>query len=330
MLPRFWSGAKRAPATCAFDANDALHLDYVKAAAALRASNYGINSTLATYDAAFYKAALDRVIVPDFSPRDGVKISANEAEEKKAKEEVAGGDVDADCAALIKALPAAASLAGMKLVPCDFDKDDDAHMAFVAACSNLRARNYKIPEADVHQSRLIAGKIIPAIATTTALVAGLACLELVKVLQGKPLEAYKCAFANLALPLFAISEPNAPATTAAKIPGGRRGGEEWKHTPWDCIELDGADLTLKELVAHFEDEFGCELSMLSYGVSILFSSFASAKKVKLRMPMKITDIIAEVTKKPVAPNRKYLVLEVMLQDDDCEEVDLPYVRLKLF
>ncbi|KAH8097860.1 ubiquitin activating enzyme [Aureococcus anophagefferens] len=102
---RFWSGAKRAPATCAFDANDALHLDYVKAAAALRASNYGINSTLATYDAAFYKAALDRVIVPDFSPRDGVKISANEAEEKKAKEEVAGGDVDADCAALIKACP---------------------------------------------------------------------------------------------------------------------------------------------------------------------------------------------------------------------------------
>ena len=54
------------------------------------------------------------------------------------------------------------------------------------------------------------------------------------------------------------------------------------------------------------------------------------KKVKHRMPMKITDIIAEVTKKPVAPNRKYLVLEVMLQDDDCEEVDLPYVRLRLF
>ena len=31
--------------------------------------------------------------------------------------------------------------------------------------------------------------------------------------------------------------------------------------------------------------------MLSYGVSILFSSFANAKKVKKRMPMALTDVI---------------------------------------
>ena len=36
--------------------------------------------------------------------------------------------------------------------------------------------------------------------------------------------------------------------------------------------------------------------MLSYGVSILFSSFANAKKVKKRMPMALTDVIADVTK----------------------------------
>ncbi|CAM9704355.1 unnamed protein product, partial [Hapterophycus canaliculatus] len=66
--------------------------------------------------------------------------------------------------------PARYVLAPCRLEVVEFDKDLDNHMEFVTAASNLRARVYKIPEADMHRSRQIAGKIIPAIATTTALV----------------------------------------------------------------------------------------------------------------------------------------------------------------
>ena len=61
---------------------------------------------------------------------------------------------------------------GFSVTPIDFDKDVDSQMRVVAAVSNLRARNYNIPEADLHTSRGIAGKITPAIATTTAMVTG--------------------------------------------------------------------------------------------------------------------------------------------------------------
>ena len=48
------------------------------------------------------------------------------------------------------------------LQPAEFEKDDDSnfHIHFIAAAANLRARNYKIPEADFHKVKMTAGKIL--------------------------------------------------------------------------------------------------------------------------------------------------------------------------
>jgi ubiquitin-activating enzyme E1 len=98
--------------------------------------------------------------------------------------------MDIQARSLIAQLPAPSSLAGWHMRPAEFEKDDDtnSHIAFINACSNLRARNYKIKEVTRHQTKQTAGKIIPAIATTTALVTGLVCLEMYKLIQKKPLE----------------------------------------------------------------------------------------------------------------------------------------------
>merc|ERR1712238_415528 len=201
----------------------------IVAAANLRATMYGIKGRT---DKEYFEATLNDVIVPDFTPGDGVKIAAND-EEAKANDEsnMDTGDVEAD--KIWSSLPKQADLAGFQLAPIEFDKDLDDHMLFVTACSNLRALNYSIPTEDTHRSRAIAGKIIPAIATTTALVTGLICLELYKLVGGaNTLVSYKNAFVILAIPFMTLSEPVPPSATKAIVKG-----QEWNWTAWDSLDV---------------------------------------------------------------------------------------------
>jgi ubiquitin-like 1-activating enzyme E1 B len=78
----------------------------------------------------------------------------------------------------------------------EFDKDDAVAMRFVSACTNLRQRVFSIaPLQPLHECKGIAGNIIPAIATTNAMAAGLQVLEALKLLDSgldKSLEAAQC------------------------------------------------------------------------------------------------------------------------------------------
>lgn len=74
----FWSGPKRAPDPVKFDASNSTHFTFLVAATNLHAFNYNIN--VQGKDKGEYLAALENVIVPDFSPDPGVKIQADDKE----------------------------------------------------------------------------------------------------------------------------------------------------------------------------------------------------------------------------------------------------------
>jgi ubiquitin-activating enzyme E1 len=132
---------------------------------------------------------------------------------------------------------------GVKVNVVDFEKDDDSnhHIDWVAACANLRARNYDIKEGTRHKIKMIAGKIIPAIATSTALIVGVSGMELLKYLMGVDVGQMRNSFFNLALPLFLLSEVAPPLYVEDKeydpIMMGPVKAIPGKFSCWDHIHI---------------------------------------------------------------------------------------------
>ncbi|KAI0878751.1 hypothetical protein GGS24DRAFT_486952 [Hypoxylon argillaceum] len=92
-----------------------------------------------------------------------------------------------------------------------FDKDDEDTLDFVAAAANIRSHVFGIEGKSRFDIKQMAGNIIPAIATTNAIVAGLCVLESFKVLRGefdKAQEVFLTPFAGQRL--LAPDRPRAP------------------------------------------------------------------------------------------------------------------------
>ncbi|XP_032405028.1 LOW QUALITY PROTEIN: ubiquitin-like modifier-activating enzyme 1 [Xiphophorus hellerii] len=312
----FWSGSKRCPHPLTFDPNNTTHMEYVVAAANLYGQIYGIKGTR---DCAAIKNTLEKVPVPPFSPKSSVKIhlTDKEMEEDRKKE----GD-DTDKAQLEELKGKLSSLKSTsQMYPIDFEKDDDNnfHMDYIVAASNLRAENYDIPAADRHQSKRIAGRIIPAIATTTAAVAGLMCLELFKLIQGhKKIDSYRTAYLNLAVQYFVLSQPCRPQSFTV---AGR------KYSLWDDFLVEGRhcnqqEMTLADLIQHVKKTNDLTICSLFYGTAILYNGHED------RLKMSVSDLVKMVTKKEIPPHKKMLELIPSFdEDEDCETV--PTIRYML-
>ena len=71
------------------------------------------------------------------------------------------------------------------------------------------------------------------------------------------------------------------------------------------------------------------ISMLSSGVSLLYASFFPPAKYKDRQGMKLSQLVETVSKKPIPSHQQEVIFEMVAEDMDEQDVEVPYIKMKM-
>lgn len=194
----FWSGTKRSPEPLEYDINDKLSFEFMKSFIILFLKCFTINlSNYNVLDNNFNDnlKLIYNYKINDLSKKNAINSNkvinelnnkqSTENIEKELKEEIKINEaMFNDKINLIKNKQ---WFNLESLVPTIFEKDDDDnyHIEFINSISNLRARNYRIKECTNLDTKLISGKIIPAVASTTSIIVGYGCSILLTLITNK-------------------------------------------------------------------------------------------------------------------------------------------------
>ncbi|GAB69087.1 ubiquitin-activating enzyme e1 [Plasmodium cynomolgi strain B] len=339
----FWVGQKKPPQVIPFDINNEFVKEFLFSTSNLFAQVYNIPQC---YDMKYILDVASQIEVKPFQPKK-VKVKMDE----KNLNNISISFVDDEkmiqdfCKELLNI-----ECDHVKVSPIEFDKDEETnmHVNFIYSFANLRAINYKIETCDKLKAKIVAGKIIPALATTTSIITGLVGIELLKYVnycnyletyvksteekkkEMKDLLSYfKNAFINSALPLFLFSEPMPPIRMRDKeydelmkgpvraIPNG--------FTSWDKIQIQIANGTIKNLIDHINEQFSIEVNLISVGNACLYNCYLPAHN-KERLNRPIHELYSEITKQKLLDDKNYIVVEASCSDQDLVDVLIPSIK----
>lgn len=272
----FWTGNKPFPKSFSFNHENDLDLDFVISFSNIWADMLGIKNRYKTTERQKYIDFLKGLKIP--SETICKDIDNNNGPKNEKKTMTHSGRID-EITELIQEFKNKGYFDNIRVI--EFEKDDDTnhHIDFITAASNIRAANYSIKGSDRLETKGIAGKIIPALATTTSIVSGLVSLEIYKVLYGfllgnqyNTLERYRFGSFNLATQSFGFGE----SLPAIKIKIGTK-----EYDLWTKHELT-PDLSIEDLLENYHDEYTKKIGDVSVDVGIDLDSIASDKGVICR------------------------------------------------
>jgi ubiquitin-activating enzyme E1 len=315
----FWSGHKRAPTPAEFNPQELTHLEFVKSAADIRSRIYGIPNPKYTNQQIidFFNKTTKKVPEYVFN-----KSASDEGNEDGKKEELIVADDNPELVALIEEMK---GVKANKLNLETFEKDDESngHIDFIAASSNTRAINYRIATESKLEIKRIAGKIIPAIATTTAMICGFICMEMYKMhsIVPKKVDDFRNGFVSLAANLYSIADPMRPAEKKLF------GKDDKKFTKWDNLEIPNNQMTVQEFSNWIKETTGGTLGSVTDGKKAIYARFQPRKVKAERMPRKLIDIDRELY--PDRKGRKFVKLDCNIMDEQMEVIPSPPFILRL-
>jgi ubiquitin-activating enzyme E1 len=284
----FWSGAKRFPHPIEYNRENRGHAAFVQAAAVLRARVFGIA-----------------------------------AEGEAAEVEIDGLSCDGECSAgdFFKVIRNADR--EMALTPVQYEKDNDVHVSFVWAAANVRAENYSIEPATWLAVHRMAGRVVPEIVTTAAVVAGFVALEMYKVHAIEPLNltSYRNGSFDLETNSFSLSVPQPPAATVCPT-------NQLRFTDWDSWIVRG-DVTLSELVEVVARVFRAQVYSIYYGNKVLYSR-AALRNHSERLRMRITQTVVEELHEELPIETPFILrLAIAATDQKDNDVPLPMFTVRV-
>ena len=215
-----------------------------------------------------------------------------------------------------------------KCQPEIFEKDNDNnnHVSFIHSISNLRARVYGIPECNYLTTKTISGKIIPAIASTTAAITGIVALQIYTLMHTTDIKFFKCALFNFGTCVYDLSFPeelnyieNKEFNSISSI----NNSILKKFNIWDQIEVYGS-LNCKQFIDEFKKNYNINIDFINSNSNCICEIFMMEDDDEDYKKL-IEDLYNESHKNKLSSTRRYLPISISGTIND-KLINIPIIK----